>query len=114
MSRDIFLGHKVFNINPSSLRSVNFYQELMAERKEYWKERKALLKDDSEAECILCGGGDNELELEYHQYKLFKCNNCSAVFANIRIDDTYTRLVYDNNECKENTKRGLRPTRKDF
>jgi len=102
---DLFKNLKLFDIDPALLRSKFFYKNLLKERESYWEEREVLLKNDSQAECILCGSIDNELDLEYKKYKLFKCGNCGAVFPNILIDESYNKLVYDNNIYEENIKR---------
>jgi 2-polyprenyl-3-methyl-5-hydroxy-6-metoxy-1,4-benzoquinol methylase len=110
VSSDIFSGYKIFNIVPSSLRSENFYQDLMTERKTYWEERKVLIKDDEDAQCTLCNSKDNYLYLEYKGYKLFECKECQAVFANIIFDERYNQLVYDNSLYEINIKREVLDT----
>jgi cyclopropane fatty-acyl-phospholipid synthase-like methyltransferase len=110
VSRNIFDGYKIFNIDSSSLRSENFYQDLMTERQTYWNERKILIKDDDDAQCTLCKGKNNHLYLEYQGYKLFECQECEAIFANIMFDERYNQLVYDNSLYEENNKREILDT----
>jgi 2-polyprenyl-3-methyl-5-hydroxy-6-metoxy-1,4-benzoquinol methylase len=110
MTNNIFQEYKLFDIDPISLRSENFYQDLIAERKAYWKERRELIKDDNSAQCTLCDSNDNHLYLEYYGYKLFQCESCHAIFANIVFNEKYNQLIYDNDMYEENTKREILDT----
>lgn len=108
--RNIFNDFKVFDLDPSKLRSTNFYADLIRERDEFWSERSELNKLDSEACCNLCSSKNAKLFLEYNKYKLFECLECSCVYANIDIDDKYEKIIYDNNFYEENNKREVLST----
>lgn len=108
--REIFEKLKIFNIDPSKLRSPDFYADLIRERDEFWEKRAQLNKTDDEACCNLCKSGNGKLFLEYRNYKLFECLDCSCVYANIRVADDYDKIIYDNDFYKENNKREVLDT----
>jgi len=108
--RNIFNNLKVFDINPSKLRSSNFYKDLIREREEFWDKRKVLNKKDSHASCNLCKSTNAKQFLEYKDYKLFECLDCSCIYANINIADNYEEIIYDNDFYKENNKREILDT----
>ena len=107
MIRNIFKNYKLFDINPAFLRSKDFYHNLISERKSYWKERKVLIKHDDDAQCMLCGSRNNHVYLDHYGYKLFQCESCNAIFANLEFGKQYIKLVYDNSAYKENVKREI-------
>ena len=109
--KDIFKAYKVFDIDPSKLRSENFYKNfIIDERVTFWDKRRELNKNDNESSCLLCGNHSNKKFLEHNGYSLFECGKCSLVFANILLDDNYTKLIYDTNEYAESTKREILDT----
>lgn len=104
--KEIFKKYKLFDIDVSKLRSPNFYKNFIVnERKIFWKERSILNKKTTDSECLLCGNKiSNSSFLNHEGYELTKCKNCELVFANILLDDTYTKSIYDTNEYEESTK----------
>ena len=108
--KDIFSDLKVFDIDPSKLRSSSFYTDLVRERDEFWEKRKRLNKKDSDACCNLCKSKNSKEFMEYKEYKLFECLDCSCIYANIDITDNYEEIIYDNNFYKENNKREILDT----
>ena len=107
---NIFNNYKVFDIDPFSLRSENFYKSIIDARESFWEERKILLKDDNEARCILCKDTKKTLFLTHYGYKLFQCENCKTVYANLSFDKNYTKLIYDNKHYEEKVKRDILET----
>jgi 2-polyprenyl-3-methyl-5-hydroxy-6-metoxy-1,4-benzoquinol methylase len=100
---DIFSKLKIFNIEPLKLRSKGFYKNFVIdERNKFWEKRSILNKKDNENCCFLCGNKkDNKEFLNHNSYKLFECNSCSLIFANIEINDKYNEIVYANNQYEE-------------
>lgn len=109
---DIFEKYKIFNIDPSKLRSQGFYKNFVVdERKHFWAKRAKLNKPDSEACCFLCENDTrNEEFLEHDGYKLFKCPNCSLIFANVNVSEGYNETVYDNVQYEEMIKKEVLQT----
>lgn len=99
----LFSGLRVFDIDPAKLRSKNFYEDfIVRERATFWQERKVLNKAASEAHCFLCGARQgHSLFLEHDGYCLLRCAECDVIFANIRVDEDYHRLVYANEDYAE-------------
>jgi 2-polyprenyl-3-methyl-5-hydroxy-6-metoxy-1,4-benzoquinol methylase len=108
----IFDGIKVFDIDPSSLRSENFYKDFIVnERARFWETRSVLNKKLEDAVCFVCGNKENNiLFLEHDGYLLCECSHCSAVFANIDISDEYEKIVYDNDFYNDSIKREVLDT----
>lgn len=103
----IFSELKVFDIDPSKLRSKNFYEDFVVkERNEFWEQRKVLNKSTENATCFLCGSvrGHEEF-LVYEGYQLMQCPTCDAIFANITVDENYTSIVYNNQTYSESIER---------
>lgn len=109
---DIFSELKIFNIDPSKLRSKDFYKNFVIdERNKFWEKRRKLNKNDKESCCFLCGNKKNNREyLNLNDYKLFECGNCSLIFANIEINDKYNEIVYANNQYEEMIKKEVLET----
>ena len=109
---NIFKDYKVFDINPDNLRSKNFYKNFVIdEREKFWEKRSCLIKNDTQAQCFLCNNKNKNTKfLEHNGYKLFKCSKCSSVFANIKIDDDYYNIVYNNTQYEDMIKKEVLDT----
>ena len=107
---NIFDKYRIFDIDPSKLRSKNFYANLEKERNSYWEIRKKLIKEDKDTVCLLCNSNDNNFLLSYKEYKVFKCKNCGAAFPNIKFDEEYRSLVYEDKIYEDKIKREILST----
>lgn len=107
--KDLFKDYKIFDINPSLLRSKNFYKNfIIDERKSFWEKRKKLNKSIKNSECFLCNNKkNNKLFLTHDSYNLMECNNCKNIFANIFINEDFIELVYNNSLYEESTEREI-------
>ncbi len=105
--KNIFENYKIFDIDPSKLRSKNFYRDfVVGERTRFWEERKIFNKSDDDSCCFLCGNREsNRSFLQYREYRLLECDQCHLVFANIRIDEQYEKMIYDTRCYEDVTKR---------
>lgn len=109
---NLFKNYNIFNIDPSKLRSQNFYQDyIVNEREKFWEKRSLLNKKLEDNECTLCSNKQsNSLYLNHQGYQLIQCSSCNVIFANIKLDSNYENLIYDNSQYEESTKKEILDT----
>lgn len=109
---NLFDKFTLFNIDPKSLRPKDFYKKSVIDNREsYWNERKILIKNDKDTKCFICSNTDNnKIFMEYNEYKLFECSKCSLVFPNIKTDQDYVNLIYDNDFYSQDVEKQIMST----
>lgn len=97
-------------INAHKLRGTSFYQGVLSDNQARLKASRSRIKIADLFECVLCGGRNGKLVLNCaDEYQLFECQVCSAVSANIDLenesghvasvyqeDDSYYQQVLSN------------------
>ena len=91
---------KLFDIDISSLRSKNFYKEMLNNREKYYKKYKKFLNKKLSQNCILCGNKTNKAFLSWKEYILFECDYCGSVFPNINFKSFSKSDFFIDNSTK--------------
>lgn len=108
--RNILEKLKIFNINPSKLRTKNWYENTFLYHEYCLNKFSNIIKKPNQFACPLCGGERKKKFLARGKYLLFDCLKCSLVSANVNVDKFDTQEAYDSKESGENTKRNILST----
>lgn len=116
--RNIFEMYKIVHIDPTLLRSRNFYKNMLEYRTHILDKFKNALKKPEKYSCPLCKGKIKKSFLALDAYELFECQRCGLVSPNIEFslvdgkhdvydDESYikdtTREIIDTYEYRKNT-----------
>lgn len=99
--REILAGYKIFQIDPYSLRSKDFFKHSLEYRHYLMDLFNQAIKSPSEFKCLLCGSTNGLEYLTYKTYPLFECLTCGLVSPNINFDLIDEKKVYDNQTAKD-------------
>ncbi len=93
--RDIFKDYQIFNIDPSKLRSKEFFKNMLEYRKKVFRQFRHTIKKTDNFKCPLCISAGGKKFLSYENYKLFECTTCGLVSPNIDMSKLGGHEVYD-------------------
>jgi len=105
--RDILKDYKIFNIDPTKLRSRKFFSNMLEYRENVFRQFKHTIKKPGNFKCHLCGSGNGKEYLNYKNYKLFECKKCDLVSPNIDLSKLSGHEVYDDPAYIKDTTREI-------
>lgn len=95
MKKNIF-GLKEFDIDIYKLRSANFYKNMISQRNQMYLKLSKYLINKNSCSCILCHSKKKKNFLEWKNYNLLSCLNCSAVYPNINFKKFKSEYFHAN------------------
>ncbi|NVK18612.1 MAG: class I SAM-dependent methyltransferase [Methylocystaceae bacterium] len=95
-------AYKFFDVKAHSLRGKKFFEGILNYRKKLLPLHEYRIQKPKDFKCVLCGHTHGQLLLEWEaDYKMYQCDNCSAVSPNIspekekeHIDNVYATNLY--------------------
>ena len=74
---------------------------MIKNRSSYYKTYHRYLSLNKSQKCILCQSKTTKVFLSWKKYKLYECNNCEAIFANIDLKQFSKSNFFSKNEVKK-------------
>ncbi len=105
--RNILKDYKIFNIDPSKLRSKEFFKNMLEYRNNVFSQFKYAIKNSEHFKCHLCGSKKAKEFLKYKNYTLFDCQKCGLVSPNIDLTKLGSHEVYDDPAYIKDTTREI-------
>lgn len=108
--RDILNDYKIFNIDPTKLRSKEFYKNMLEYRTKSFEQFSDTIKQASDFICPLCSQTEKNEYLSLDDYILYECAHCSLVSANVDFSKLGNTEVYDDEAYIKDTTREILDT----
>ena len=108
--RDIFKDYRIFNLDPSKLRSKTFFKNMLEYRGKVMQQFKSAIKTPRNYQCPLCKSRKGKEFLSDKSYKLYECSRCKLVSPNVDFSKLGNEEVYDDPSYIRDTTREILDT----
>ena len=104
---NLLKNYKVFNLDLYKLRSKNFHNDMIKDRKMIYKKFFDCLNKEKDFSCNLCFNSNKIKFLSWEEYHLYQCLECGAVSPNFNLKKWSKKNYYFQSLVNEDVKREI-------